>query len=188
MASLPGVFGTSLDTIPAATPYLLPDPSRRAAWRRDLPAEGLRIGLCWRGNPENGFDWRRSLSLSMLRGLAGIEGVSLVSLQVPAPEADRAEMAAMGMIDLAPRLTDFGETAAAIVNLDLVISVDSAVAHLAGALGVPCWAMLFEPADWRWLRGRADSPWYPSMRLFRQPVPGDWDTVAREVVAAARGM
>lgn len=183
LASLPGIFGTTLDTIPAATPYLSPDPIRRRQWRDSLPP-GFRIGLCWRGNAANSFDWRRSMTLSLLAPLAAIPGVSLLSLQVPPADAD--VMAAMGVTDLAPRLTDFGETAAAIANLDLVISVDSAVVHLAGAMGVPCWAMLYEPADWRWLHGRSDSPWYPSLRLFRQPVPGDWDSVARDVIAAAR--
>jgi len=185
LASLPGVFGTTLETIPTATPFLAPDPVRRRHWRDALPS-GFRIGLCWRGNAANSFDWRRSMPLSLLAPLAEIPGVSLLSLQVP--PADQGVMAAMGVTDLAPRLTDFGETAAAIANLDLVISVDSAVAHLAGALGVPCWAMLYEPSDWRWLRGRTDSPWYPSLRLFRQRVPGDWDSVAGPVIAAARAI
>lgn len=185
LASLPGVFGTTLDTVPAATPYLSVDPARRLAWRRNLPTAGARVGLCWRGNAANSFDWRRSIPLSLLAPLGQIPGLTLFSLQVPMSDPDG--IAAMGMADLGPNLTDFGETAAVIANLDLVISVDSAVLHLAGALGVPGWALLYEPADWRWLRGRADSPWYPSLRLFRQPVPGDWASVAAQVIDAARG-
>jgi len=184
LASLPGVFRTTLATIPAVTPYLPVDPARRLAWRRELPADGLRVGLCWRGNVANSFDWRRSIPLSLLIPLADVPGLRLLSLQVPV--SDPETMSAMSMTDLSPRLTDFRETAAAIANLDLVISVDSAVVHLAGALGVPCWAMLYEPADWRWLRDRNNSPWYPSLRLFRQPTPGDWTTVVSQVIAAAR--
>lgn len=185
LASLPGVFGTTVETIPAATPYLFPDPLRRATWRAALPP-GPRVGVCWRGNPANGFDWRRSIPLSLLSGLATIPGITLHSLQVPVPEEDTALMRSMGMYDLASELTDFGETAAVVANLDLVVSVDSAILHLAGAQGVPAFGLVFEPADWRWLRGRADSPWYPSLRLFRQPRPGDWGSVAASVTAAVQ--
>jgi hypothetical protein len=180
MASLPFIFGTDLGSIPATTPYLTPDPARRAHWRaelaRRLPTGGIRVGLVWAGNPDNGADWRRSLPLAALRWIADIPGLSLVSLQRPLPPADQAEAAAMGLPDLGPALADFGETAAVLANLDLLVSVDTAVAHLAGAMGLPAWVLIHQPADWRWLTGRSDSPWYPSLRLFRQPRAGDWDT------------
>jgi hypothetical protein len=111
-----------------------------------------------------------------------------VSLQKPIPKADTTDFAACGALDLSAALTDFGETAAVIANLDLVITVDTAVAHLAGALGHPVWLMIPEPADWRWMLGRQDSPWYPSMRLFRQDVPGGWDKVVSEVGKALKGL
>ena len=111
-----------------------------------------------------------------------------VSLQKPIPKADRADFAACGALDLSVALTDFGETAAVIANLDLVVAVDTAVAHLAGALGHPVWVMVSEPADWRWMLGRHDTPWYPSVRLFRQDVPGGWDKVVSEVANALKGL
>lgn len=110
----------------------------------------------------------------MLSGPGRIEGLSLVSLQVPLLASDRGDAAALGLVDLAAALTDFGETAAVIANLNLVVTVDSGVPHLAGAMGVPAWVLIHFPADWRWLTEREDSPWYPSLRLFRQPRAGDW--------------
>ncbi len=183
LASMPFVFGTELHAVPAATPYLSPDPARKAFWRAELDARiarpGLRVGLVWAGNPENGSDWRRSIRLAQLRDLAAV-GVNLVSLQLPVPEADRPDMAAMGLPDLAPDLKDFGETAAVLANLDLLIGVDTGTVHLAGAMGVPTWVLTYQPSDWRWLIGRDDSPWYPSIRLFRQPTAGDWaDPIGR---------
>ncbi len=189
MGSLPCVLGITVETIPPA-PYCAPDPARRRVWRAELdrlrPGTGLRVGLCWRGNPANSFDWRRSIPLSLLRPLGALAGVDLVSLQVPPPAEDQVLMAAMGMLDPAARLTDFGETAALTANLDCVVSVDSAILHLAGALGVPGLAMLFTPADWRWMAGRDDSPWYGSLRLLRQPAPGAWAPVAQAVIDAIR--
>jgi ADP-heptose:LPS heptosyltransferase len=133
------------------------------------------------------MDWRRSVPLSLLARLASIERLALVSLQVQAPEADRATMAAMGLLDVSAELTDFQETASHIANLDLVVSVDSAVAHLAAAMGVPTWVLVYRPADWRWLIGREDSPWYPSVRLFRQDTPGDWTTPVGRLIEALGG-
>jgi tetratricopeptide (TPR) repeat protein len=190
LASLPHVFGTELSSIPTPIPYLTAAPLRRAHWRADLArrigTEGVRIGLVWAGNNENSADWRRSVSLAALRHLAEIPGIRLVSLQKPIPEADRAMFTGMGLPDLSADLTDFGETAAVIANLDLVISVDSAVAHLAGAMGVPAWVLIYEPADWRWMTRREDSPWYPTMRLFRQPRAGQWNEPIARLVAALR--
>ena len=186
LGGLPFVFGTELPTIPAHVPYIEPDPARRRAWRDRLAPLGpaLRVGLAWRGNPENTTDWRRSIGLDRLLGLRGAADVRFVSLQTPVPEPDRAAMAALAVEDLSAELTDFGETAAALTNLDLLVTVDSAVGHLAGAMGVPTWLLLYHPADWRWLRGRDDSPWYPSTRLFRQPRAGDWDTPIQRLLEA----
>jgi hypothetical protein len=190
LASLPYVFGTELSTVPTPIPYLSADPIRRAHWRAELArrigSEGVRVGLVWAGNMDNTADWRRSLPLAALKGLADIPGIQLVPLQTPVPEADRAVFAALGLPELSTDLTDFGETAAVIANLDLVVSVDSAVAHLAGAMGVPTWTLIYEPADWRWMTQRQDSPWYPTMRLFRQPRAGQWGEPIGRLVEALR--
>ena len=188
MASLPRLFGTTPDTIPGGRAYLSPDPARRATMAARLPAAGRRVGLVWAGNPENTTDWRRSIPLRMLAPLAEIEGLNLVSLQLQPPAADRAAMTGMGIFDISAELIDFGETAAAIANLDLVVAVDSAVAHLAAALGVPTWILVYQPADWRWSIGREDSLWYPLARLFRQTRPGDWTDPIARLIAAARGL
>jgi hypothetical protein len=178
MGSLPRLFGTSLANIPDGRGYLSPGPHRKAMWRdrlgRLLPLGGIRVGLVWAGNPENSMDWRRSVPLKLLAPLTAIEGMTPVSLQLQAPEADRSVMAGIGLLDVSAELTDFQETACVIANLDLVVSVDSAVAHLSASMGVPTWVLVYQPADWRWLIGREDSPWYPSVRLFRQDTPGDW--------------
>lgn len=190
LASLPYVFGTELSTIPTPIPYLSADPIRRAHWRAELArrigSDGVRVGMVWAGNMDNTADWRRSLPLTALQELAGIQGVQLVSLQTPIPDSDRVTLTALGLPDLSSDLTDFGETAAVIANLDLVISVDSAVAHLAGAMGVPTWTLIYEPADWRWMTQRTDTPWYPTMRLFRQPRAGQWQEPIARLVAGLR--
>jgi hypothetical protein len=178
---LPRLFGTTLSNIPGGRGYLSPDTRRRAAWRERLghrsPGTGPRIGLVWAGNPENTADWRRSIPLSRFTPPGAIEDDgdrSFVSPRVYVPESDRSAMAVLGVLDLSAELADFGETAAAIANLDLVVTVDSAVAHLSAALGVPTWILVYQPANWRWPIGRNDSPWYPSVRLFRQTHAGDW--------------
>ena len=191
LSSLPFIFGTDMDTIPSAIPYLAPDPARAALWRDRfasvLPAGGLRIGIVWAGRPTHPNDRRRSVPLDRLLPLAAIPGVRLVSLQVPVPEAERQRVAEHpDLLDLSAELTDFAETAAIMRNLDLVVSIDSAVAHLAGALDVPIWVLMPRPADWRWMLDRTDTPWYPSMRLFRQPRPGAWDEVFAAVAEAVR--
>jgi hypothetical protein len=187
MASLPRLFGTTIGDIPNGRGYLSPDPRRLAFWRERLDQRldvGPRIGLVWAGNPENTADWRRSIPLSMFAPLRAIEGIQLVSLQVQGPGAEED----IGLIDLSAELTDFGETAAVIANLDRVVAVDSAVAHLAAAMGVPTWLLVYQPADWRWLIGRDDSPWYPSVTLFRQRNIGDWsDPVDRLIARVAMG-
>jgi Flp pilus assembly protein TadD len=186
LSSVPGLLHTTLDTIPAEVPYLFADPGRVAAWRERLdaclPSGTYRIGLAWSGRPTHPNDRRRSLALARLAPLAGVGGVSFVSLQKPLPPSDLASMSLFpGLSDIAG---DFGETAAMIVNLDLVISVDTAMSHLAGALGKPVWILLPKAADWRWMIERSDSPWYPTARLFRQKDPGDWDPVMAETAAA----
>ncbi|HTR77934.1 MAG TPA: tetratricopeptide repeat-containing glycosyltransferase family protein [Gemmatimonadaceae bacterium] len=183
--SLPLAFGTTLDTIPNQ-PYLRADPSRAQAWRAMIPpaGRGRRIGLVWAGSRHHQHDRERSLAFADLTPLIARPEIAWFSLQVGAASAEARDS---GITDLGPRLRDFGETAAAISHLDLVITVDTSVAHLAGALGVPVWILLPHIPDWRWLLDREDSPWYPSARLFREPTPGDWravvDTVGRALAA-----
>ncbi len=165
-----------------------------ARWQRRLaraaPNEALRVGLVWRGNPRHQNDADRSLpGLATLAALAEVPGARFFSLQRGAGEDEaRRTPAPLQLAALGHALTDFAETAAVIANLDLVIGVDTATVHLAGALGKPVWVMLPEHmTDWRWLEERSDSPWYPGvMRLFRQRAPGDWTGVVAEIVAALR--
>jgi len=178
--SLPRVFATRPTTIPAAGGYLAPDPVRVASWWAALPA-GRKVGVAWAGNPGHSNDRRRSLPPDALRGMLAAPGVQFVSLQPGSRAADAA------LPDPSARLTDYADTAALIANLDLVVTVDTSVAHLAGALGVPCWVLLPFAPDWRWRLGCLDSLWYASVRLFRQPAPGAWsDVVARVVADLAR--
>ncbi len=179
--SLPLLFGTTLGTVPSPAGYLAPDAARAAWWDRQLPAR-LRVGLAWAGNPLHSNDRRRSMPAACLAPVAAIELANMVSLQTGPTARDGADLA--GVADRSAQLTDWAETAAAISVLDLVITVDTAVAHLAGALGIPVWLMLPHAPDWRWMLGREDTPWYSGMRLFRQDSPGDWDGVVRRVTAA----
>jgi len=174
--------------MPAAIPYLAAEPELVRLWTGRLPQQGLRVGLAWKGNPDFENDADRSLpSLATLAPLAAAGAVHFVSLQ-KGPGEDEAlnPPAGMSLYAAGPQLRDFADTAAVIANLDLVISVDTAVAHLAGAMGKPCWVLLPDyRCDWRWLTGRNDTPWYPFMRLFRQSAAGDWapviDAVRREL-------
>jgi Tfp pilus assembly protein PilF len=189
LSSLPYLFGTRLDTIPAPVGYIKAPPARVDAWRAKLaarlPAGVRRIGLAWTGRPTHPNDRRRSVPLSRLIPLADVGPAAFVSLQKPMPDADRAELSRFnGMADLSMELTDFGETAAVIENLDLVITVDTSMGHLAGAMGKPVWIMIPKAADWRWLLDRDTTPWYPTARLFRQAKPGDWDTVLGDLRGA----
>ncbi|WP_200285818.1 tetratricopeptide repeat protein [Rhabdochromatium marinum] len=182
LLSLPRAFATTLETIPAAVPYLRVQRPRRMHWAEYLGAKTRpRIGLVWSGNPSHQNDRERSLPLARLCRLDD-PAYQWVSLQHEPREADQALLAEHPhWLHPGETLEDFADTAALIANLDLVIGVDTAVVHLAGALGVPTWTLLCYHPDWRWLLARADSPWYPSMRLFRQPTPGDWDSVLRAV-------
>lgn len=186
LIGLPRLFGTTLDSIPAGVPYLRPDATRLAKWRQALSDDTqLRVGVVWAGNPGHKGDRQRSLSAAQLLPHLAQPGVRLYSLQKEPRPADLPAIAALGtgLIDLAPHLQDFADTAAAVACLDLVISVDTSVAHLAGALGRPLWLMLPHALDWRWLRDRADSPWYPSLRLFRQQRALVWDDVIARIAA-----
>jgi hypothetical protein len=174
LMSLPHLLGTTLETIPARVPYLAARPDDVAAWRERL-ASALRprIGLVWAGDANHENDHNRSMPPQFLAPLADAPA-AFFSLQVPARGELSPVFPAGSVIDLAPALGDFAETAAVIANLDLVISVDTAVAHLAGALARPVWLLLPYVPEWRWLLERDDSPWYPTMRVFRQRKAGDW--------------
>jgi Flp pilus assembly protein TadD len=184
--SMPQWFGATPDNIPAAS-YLQADPALAAVWRGRLPADGLRIGLAWKGNPNFENDADRSLpSLQALAPLAAAASPALhfVSLQRGAGEEDALQPPqGMTLHPIGPQLRDFSYTAAVIAHLDLVISVDSAVAHLAGAMGKPVWLLLPDyRCDWRWLTARVDTPWYPNTRLFRQTTQG-WPALIAVVAA-----
>ncbi|CAO3357993.1 hypothetical protein [Azospirillum palustre] len=190
LLSLPLVFGTGLATIPASVPYLSPSGQKRAVWKRRLDAvDGLKVGLVWAGSAHDEqfvahmVDRRRSLPLAALAPLADIPGVRFYSLQ-KGPPASEARPPGLDLVDWMDEVEDFADTAALVAELDLVISVDTSVCHLAGALGRPVWMLSRHDACWRWLRNRSDSPWYPTMRLFRQDRPGDWPPVILRVRAA----
>ena len=185
---LPGLCGTGLDDIPNKLPYISVDARRHKKWKKCLPSRGMKVGLVWKGDPKHLNDANRSLdSLEMLAPLWQVQGVTFVSLQKGAgsDEASRPR-AGQPLIHLGGGLRDFSDTAAIIDQLDLVIGVDTSVAHVAGALGKPVWVLLpFELVDWRWLIGRDDSPWYPGvMRLFRQGKNEPWSTVIARVAVA----
>jgi tetratricopeptide (TPR) repeat protein len=186
LLSLPAVFGTTLATIPAPSPYLHAEPQRVRAWSRSIGDTFPRVGLVWAGEPQHRRDRQRSISLTMLAPL-GSEGVSFFSLQKgPAAEQLKSLPPEFRVEDLDADCSDMCDTAAAIMALDLVISVDTSIAHLAAALGKPVWLLLPFVPDWRWLLQRDDSPWYPTMRLFRQPSPGVWEPVIQRVACELR--
>jgi len=188
LLSLPGILGTNLTNIPADIPYLAADAERGASWRRELGAiRELKIGIAWKGSPGYYRDHHRSLQLAQLAPLATLAGVRLFSLQKgPGAEQLKDDGGSLEAADLGSHFKTFGDTAAAIVKLDLVISADTAVAHCAGALGVPVWVLQPFAPDWRWLLHREDTPWYPGMRLFRQPRTGAWDKVIERIVLELR--
>ena len=191
LMSLPRIFGTTLATIPPSIPYLAAVPELARHWGEKMSREpsGRKVGLVWAGGPHNKSDRARSLPLAALAPLAQIPGVRFYSLQKgPASGQSRTAPAGMHLTDWTAELNDFADTAALIANLDLVISVDTAVAHLAGAMGKPAWVLLPFVPDFRWLLDRDDSPWYPTMRLFRQPRPHDWAAVLHRVADDLRGI
>lgn len=183
LLSFPYYCQTRIESIPAQLPYLDATRERVEKWEPLLPKEGLRVGLVWRGSVQFENDADRSLpSLAVLAPLWQVQGMSFISLQKGAGE-DELPPDNLPLVRLGAQLTDFADTAAVIACLDLVICVDTAVAHLSGALGKPCWVLLPEyKTDWRWLTGRSDTPWYPDvMRLFRQSTMGDWEAVITDV-------
>ncbi len=184
LLSLPGAFATGLDSIPAADgPYLKAPPEKTAGWgRRFELARRPRIGLAWSGSAAHRSDRQRSIPFAQFQAIIRDRPGSFFSVQKEVRPADAALLATTPEVtDLAPELHDFADTAAILANLDLLVTADTAVAHLAGALGVRTWLLLPFFPDWRWLLGRTDSPWYGSLRLFRQPAPGDWAAVVQEV-------
>jgi len=183
VCSLPRIFRTDLQSIPAPIPYLdVPQfvPNIVNLGRLlGTPGQRMRIGCAWFGHPNHPNNNLRSIALEVFASLGQIEADWFafqygMGSTVPFP----------GMTPLAPMLSTFSDTALALTAMDLVITVDTSLAHLAGAMGIPCWLLLSIPLDWRWLLGRSDTPWYPSMRLFRQPHPGDWKTVVEDVIQA----
>ena len=192
LLSLPRLFETRLETIPNQVPYLAVEPQRVQIWRRRLsPNERFKVGLVWAGTASHPNNQNRSFTPDQFAPLEGIPGVEFFSLQ-RGPEAGQLDTAPPGMriTNLAAEANDLEDLAAMVLNLDLVITVDTLMAHLAGALARPVWTLLSFVSDWRWLSDRQDSPWYPSMRLFRQTRLGDWRAVmgrVREAIENARG-
>jgi len=180
LMSLPFELGTTIETIPAERPYLKVPPARRAEWRQRLAGySSLKVGIVWAGSPGHLYDGQRSLAANAIFPHLRVPGVQLFSLQKETSPVDAECLAQLKneVVDLAPLLTTFAETAAAASAMDLVISVDTSVAHLAGALGQRTWILLPHILDWRWFYQREDTPWYPSARLFRQHRPNDWASV-----------
>jgi hypothetical protein len=182
LLSLPHRLATRRETIPAEVPYIFADQAKAVAWRARLGAQGFKVGVAWQGNPEHPSDHLRSVALAAMAPLAAIPGVRLISLQARHGLHQLAALpVGMAVEDLGPAIGDnpdgMAEIAAVMAGLDLVVTIDSAVAHLAGALGRPVWLALMADPDWRWqLKGEA-SQWYPTARLFRQQKPGDWSGV-----------
>jgi tetratricopeptide (TPR) repeat protein len=183
LMSLPLAFATSLETIPCAIPYLRVPESRLRQWRERLGApRSLRVGIAWAGSPAHKNDHNRSIGLTRLRALLSTPAVEFVSIQREPSEPEAAALSGhRDLLHVGEELRDFADTAAVISLMDLVVSVDTAVAHLAGALGTTVWVLLPFTPDFRWLLEREDSPWYPTARLFRQPRPGDWESVLGRV-------
>ncbi|MDR4504158.1 MAG: tetratricopeptide repeat protein [Candidatus Scalindua sp.] len=190
LLSLPGIYGTTLETVPADIPYIKVDAALRMKWGMRLGRNNnLRIGIAWSGNPRNANDRNRSCSLQDFAILRDIPNITFYTLQKGAAAAEASTIPeGMDIVNLERELRDFVDTAAVIANLDLVISIDTVIVHLAGAMGKPVWNLLpFAPA-WRWLQDRDGSPWYPTMRLFRHSHPKDWLGVFRQVRRRLHGL
>lgn len=188
LLSLPGIFETTLETVPGEVPYLHADPGEAESWRTRLGNGGFKVGIVWAGNPEHKNDHNRSCALDHFLPLADIPSVRLYGLQKEITAGGKASSRGMLPDNLGEHLDDFANTAGVLENLDLLISVDTSVAHLAGAMGRPVWLLLPFAPDWRWLLNREDSPWYPTMRLFRQMKPGDWNAVFQLIACEVRKM
>ena len=184
LPSLPRAFGTELATIPAHMPYLRTDIERLKRWHTRLGPRP-RVGLVWAGNPDHAADRHRSLTRADIAPLLATPGINWHILQKAVAADDEVALSDLPAVHApGPGFADFADTAACISALDLVVTVDTSVAHIAGALGKPCWIMLPHAADFRWLRDRTDSPWYPSVRLFRQPRRSDWASVIADIEVA----
>jgi tetratricopeptide (TPR) repeat protein len=186
IVSLPRIFKTTVATIPATIPYLRAEPDWAAKWKARLAKDRPNIGLVWAGRAENPRDKYRSILLNQFAPLTATRARWISLQKGPAATQVKTPPPRMELIDWTDELADFGETAALIENLDLVITIDSAVAHLAGAMGKPVWVLIAYVPDWRWQSERIDSPWYPTMRLFRQPALGDWRTPIAKVASELR--
>jgi hypothetical protein len=182
--SLPRVLKTTMANIPSEVPYLAADPAKARKWGARLAGETrLKVGLVWAGRAAP--DPTRSMRFEDVAPLAGVPGIRWISLQKDEAGAPhRTPAVGMEISDWTGEFQDFSDTAALVANLDLVVTIDTSVAHLAGAMGKPVWTLLSFMPDWRWFDGRVDSPWYPTMRLFRQNRRGDWESVVKEVAAA----
>jgi hypothetical protein len=187
LMSVPAVFGTTLETIPAQVPYVQPDPELVAHWRRQLtPVRGFRVGIAWQGSPRHAWDRQRSVKLEYFEPLARIPGVRLISLQKNAGSEQMGRLhGRFDVVNLGDLFDEasgpFMDTAAVLANLDLLVCIDTALAHLAGAMAVPAWLALTYTPDWRWLLQRGYSVWYPTIQLFRQTSLGDWPGVFRRM-------
>jgi hypothetical protein len=189
LTGLPRLADMTIDNIPRDIPYLTAEPARIARWKAHLDGltpRGLRrVGIVWAGRPAHKNDWKRSMTLAALAPIAALDGIALVVLQKgPQQRQTGAYYGRAPLIHLSAEVEGFDDTMAIMAGLDLVLTVDTSVAHLAGAMGLPVWILLPWCAEWRWLQDRADSPWYPTARLFRQPAPNDWVGVAEAVAAA----
>jgi len=192
LSGLPRLAATRLDNIPAEIPYLRADPTKAAMWEERLaalsPKSYRRIGIVWAGRPSHTNDDNRSTMLATFAPLAELEGVTLVSLQKGATQAQIGSYWGRApLINIGPEIQDYGDTMAIIENLELIVTVDTSVGHLAGALGKPVWIMLPYAPDWRWLLERDDSPWYPTVRLFRQSASRDWQPVMAAIAKELSG-
>ena len=189
LLSLPYLFRTIVETIPSGAPYLFAEPARVDRWAKHIGGSGFRIGICWKGNPTYAGDARRSFSLLNFAALSQAPGVRLISLHKGEGEKDLSDLPSGMQVESLPADFDSGpdaflDTAAIMQSLDLVITSDTSIAHLAGALGVPVWVALTRIPDFRWMMERPDCPWYPTMRLFRQKTEGDWPGVFKDIEAA----
>ena len=189
LMSLPRAFATELATIPAKIPYVYPPPDLVEAWRQRMAGNSMRIGLVWGGSPTFPHERWRSIPLEQLAPLTHLEGTTFYSLQM-GPQASQVQQlgSRAHIIDLQDEQEDLADTAAIVANLGLVISIDTSVAHLAGAMGKPLWVLLQKSPDWRWLLEREDSPWYPTARLFRQSTLGNWQDVMAHVERELRDL
>ncbi len=178
LLTLPGIFRTRLDSIPAKVPYIYADKSTSAYWKKKIPETGFKVGIVWAGKPMHQGVRKRACALSDFSGLSRIPNIRFIGLQKGTASKQAAALSdQMSVLNLGESFQNFADTAAAIDNLDLIITVDTSVAHLAGAMGKPVWTLLSQSPDWRWMLNREDNPWYPSMRLYRQQKPGKWREV-----------